>query len=469
MVMSRPRICAALMGMVLLMTLATTANAQAPDRAGVDLQAPTIETVVVLARGPSEFGGNGPPGSVVRLLSQERPLGEAKVADNGRWRVVVEEGLAPGVHRIQVSAVGNGGSPLVPGDEVRISVPTVLGEDTVVPFNGGRDESGARVEEQIRLRAEALAQAAGQAFEELVPDEAGAKAQDKSALETAKTDSGANGTSEADRGTLTVLVEWLKRSARAYQDEIVEKLTVPSPDGTMATKEDGEEITSGEAARRIAEERRAAEEAAAEKRRQDAARRAEEAAKAADAKARKDDAERRKAQELERRKAEADKRIAESLKELEKAAAEKRKPEARKEIEAEPSSTSRRVQITLEPFTLPGDRATAPADEDAEVAESDRDEIEMNTFISARAVPHARPAKAKRRHVSSRCRTGRVFKRHGRRWYRTGSDDTLWGIAKRFYGTGTAYPRIYRANRSRLSSPHIVRPCLALRLPKRCR
>jgi nucleoid-associated protein YgaU len=57
--------------------------------------------------------------------------------------------------------------------------------------------------------------------------------------------------------------------------------------------------------------------------------------------------------------------------------------------------------------------------------------------------------------------------RRGRRWYVTGADDTLWDVAERFYGSGLAYPRIYRVNRKRLSSPHVVRPCLALRLPER--
>ncbi len=44
---------------------------------------------------------------------------------------------------------------------------------------------------------------------------------------------------------------------------------------------------------------------------------------------------------------------------------------------------------------------------------------------------------------------------------------TLWDIAERFYGSGLAYPRIYRANRNRLSSPHVVRPCLALEVAGR--
>jgi LysM domain len=69
--------------------------------------------------------------------------------------------------------------------------------------------------------------------------------------------------------------------------------------------------------------------------------------------------------------------------------------------------------------------------------------------------------------VHGRCTIGRVVYRKGRRWYVTGADDTLWQIAERFYGTGSAYPRIYRANRKRLRNPHVVRPCLALRLPGR--
>jgi nucleoid-associated protein YgaU len=124
------------------------------------------------------------------------------------------------------------------------------------------------------------------------------------------------------------------------------------------------------------------------------------------------------------------------------------------------------VTITLEPFALPGDApakttADADADDGGEIAEGDADGRDAPPSL----VRPRRPASAS----ASRCAEGRVIKRKGRRWYVTGRDDTLWDIAERFYGSGLAYPRIYRVNRARLSSPHVVRPCLALRLPARRR
>lgn len=472
--MQRPLVLIAFIAFVtavLTLASAKSARAQNPDTSSVDVAAPTIETVTILARGPSEIQGKGRPGSVVRLMSAEQALGEATVADNGQWRILVKDGLPPGIHQIQAGAVEDGLLALLPGDEVRISVPPVLGDKTVVSYeNGGKAKPTGDVDE-TRRRAEGLAEAAGAAFEEIVTREAaqdGAVPGQDAPAAAAAAKPGADAAQKND-GTLTLVVEWLKRSARAYRDEIVEKLTEQRQSETRiaAGETEREEISAAEAARRIGEERRAAEEAAARKRALDKARRAAEAEKTADAKARKEAEARRKAEELERRKAEADKRISDSLKELEKAAAAKRA--AATAAQEPPSGTIKRPKITLEAFSLPGDDPARAAKSD--MAEVDSESGEAGTgrrtaFVKANAAPRARPAKAKRRHVSGRCHKGHVFKRNGRRWYRTGRDDTLWDIAERFYGRGMAYPRIYRANRARMKSPHIVRPCLALRLPK---
>ncbi|HZA72078.1 MAG TPA: LysM peptidoglycan-binding domain-containing protein, partial [Propionibacteriaceae bacterium] len=36
--------------------------------------------------------------------------------------------------------------------------------------------------------------------------------------------------------------------------------------------------------------------------------------------------------------------------------------------------------------------------------------------------------------------------------------NTLWGIAQRYYGRGTLWPRIYDANRSKIKNPHWIFP-----------
>jgi hypothetical protein len=43
----------------------------------------------------------------------------------------------------------------------------------------------------------------------------------------------------------------------------------------------------------------------------------------------------------------------------------------------------------------------------------------------------------------------------------------LWSLARRYYGSGTRYNKIYRANMRRMPSPHVVRPCQRIILPGR--
>lgn len=44
------------------------------------------------------------------------------------------------------------------------------------------------------------------------------------------------------------------------------------------------------------------------------------------------------------------------------------------------------------------------------------------------------------------------------RIYEVRPGDTLWGIAERQFGDPTRWPELFEANRSRLSSPHLIRP-----------
>lgn len=439
---------------------------RAPVAAGpADAEPPTIEKVIFDGRGEAVIEGEGKPGTVVRLTSDGSPMGEARVQSNRRWRVVLKSGLAPGTHQIRAQAFAGPSETPLPGDEIRVAVPAGPAS-AVVTYDGLR---GDDVSPETRRQAEGLAEAAGQAYDELAP-RTGAVPQGKTGA--------AKAPSEADpevedpvlpaQGPLALVVDWLKRSARAYREEIAGKLTVPeaetaAPEAESKAEPD-EAVSAADAARRIAEDRRRAEEARARAAAAEKARQAAEAAKVAERKAREEAAARKKAAELARRKAETDERIARELEALKTARAEAdaRAAGAGQPAPAAPEPKRERQKITLEAFTLPGDapRSDTRAGDDRR---HERQQIAETDTGGDREV-RARPSRRQR--DAGRCGQGRVVHRNGRRWYVTGRDDTLWDIAERFYGSGLAYPRIYRVNRSRLSSPHIVRPCLALRMPR---
>jgi nucleoid-associated protein YgaU len=51
------------------------------------------------------------------------------------------------------------------------------------------------------------------------------------------------------------------------------------------------------------------------------------------------------------------------------------------------------------------------------------------------------------------------------RWYSVKKGDTLASIAKRFYGDGTAWRKIYDANRGAIPDPNRISPSIRLRIP----
>jgi nucleoid-associated protein YgaU len=50
--------------------------------------------------------------------------------------------------------------------------------------------------------------------------------------------------------------------------------------------------------------------------------------------------------------------------------------------------------------------------------------------------------------------------------YTVVSGDTLSGIAQRFFGDGTLFPRIFEANRDQISNPNLIVPGQVLRVPQ---
>jgi nucleoid-associated protein YgaU len=52
------------------------------------------------------------------------------------------------------------------------------------------------------------------------------------------------------------------------------------------------------------------------------------------------------------------------------------------------------------------------------------------------------------------------------RTYTVQPGDSLWKIAKQFYGKGSAWPRIHEANKDRITNPDLIQPGWTLRIPE---
>lgn len=50
-------------------------------------------------------------------------------------------------------------------------------------------------------------------------------------------------------------------------------------------------------------------------------------------------------------------------------------------------------------------------------------------------------------------------------WYEVKSGDTLWGIAKQYYGDGNLYTEIFKANQDVLTDPDKIKVGQKLRIP----
>ncbi len=49
--------------------------------------------------------------------------------------------------------------------------------------------------------------------------------------------------------------------------------------------------------------------------------------------------------------------------------------------------------------------------------------------------------------------------------YTVAKGDTLWGIAKRFYGNGAQYTKIYNTNKSKIKNPNLIYPGQVIDIP----
>jgi len=80
---------------------------------------------------------------------------------------------------------------------------------------------------------------------------------------------------------------------------------------------------------------------------------------------------------------------------------------------------------------------------------------------------HSIAARSHRKHRVSKKKRHNRGRSHMPRRYTVRRGDSLWKIAKRYYGSGRRYGRICRANRRKISNPDMIYPGQRLRLPRR--
>lgn len=90
-------------------------------------------------------------------------------------------------------------------------------------------------------------------------------------------------------------------------------------------------------------------------------------------------------------------------------------------------------------------------------------ELKLYREVSVRAVTvnaAARTATVPKQEVAPRVDNTVIPKT-----YTVVSGDCLWNIAKKFYGDGSQYTRIYEANKDKISSPNLIYPGQVLTIP----
>jgi hypothetical protein len=257
---------------------------------------------------------------------------------------------------------------------------------------------------------------------------------------------------------------------------------------------------AAEAKRKAAEEKRVAEAAEAKRKAEEKKRRAEaaEAERKAEVKREADAAEAKRKAADEKRAADAaeSKRKAEEKKRLaEEAAAEQKAVEDAARLAQAETKSAPEAPAKIPAADTPTKQSKPAAQDDGRKAADERSEpaqsapvvpkVEKRTARSAKQHGKKRVQKSRRKVTKAHYRGGRKVRRKAYRTRRyrhdlTWSDadarvyvvrrgDTLSAIAKRYYGSGSAYRAIYKANRDRVHNPHVIYPRQRLYIPHRRR
>jgi len=101
---------------------------QQPETAdgGLAEGALVLQTIDYDADGTARFGGQAPQGAKLIVYLDEAAIGNDVVGEDGRWSVVLNQSVAPGLHRLRVDQVGQSGQVLA-----RVETPFSRAESVV--------------------------------------------------------------------------------------------------------------------------------------------------------------------------------------------------------------------------------------------------------------------------------------------------------------------------------------------------
>lgn len=288
------------------------------------------------------------------------------------------------------------------------------------------EEEARRFAEERRKADEALRRAKEKAAAEAATPEARKRAEEQARLEAEEKDRARRELQRAAEAAARRTADTEKRFESGLR-----KL-----DEAAAAKRAAEAQKAAEAARREYQARRTAAEAEAER-----LRRKGEAPRTAEPKSAAANASKRESEEAFRRKAA----------EAEDAAREEEEYRILRRMLAE----AERAERAEAKRARSEDDQTSRSTRTAEASDSKRTAVRVGGWSKKRKAARATSCKPR----------GKRRKIRRSEAYFVQPSDTLWGLARRYYGSGTRYPVIYRANRGRISDPDVLRPCQWIRIP----